>query len=101
MSLSTGRRDSSWMPGPGRLIRRGPRESRDLAGAGRVARCGPGPGLQGSTPERCARASKKDKGRMLARVCAPACWSRGNARRRLPPASGSAAKAEVRRERGS
>ena len=59
------------------------------------------PRSPGSTPERCARASKKDKGRMLARVCAPACWSRGNARRRLPPASGSAAKAEVRRERGS
>lgn len=66
MSLSTGRRDSSWMPGPGRLIRRGPRESRDLAGAGRVARCGPGPGLQGSTPERCARASQEGQTGMLA-----------------------------------
>ena len=52
-------------------------------------------------PERCARAFKKDKGRMLARVCAPACWSGGNAGWRLPPASGSAAKAGVHREHGS
>ena len=55
----------------------------DRGGHGkRVARCGPGPRSLGSAPGRCAKASKKDKGRMLDGVCSVTGWSREGARRR-------------------
>ena len=69
-STSTVRRDSSGMPAKGArcLTWDCPRKPRGRGGHGkRVARCGPGPRSLGSTPGRCAKASKKDKGRMPAR----------------------------------
>jgi len=82
---------------------------------GRLLRCGaasqPSDETHRGCPRRAPGASRgtareirgavAGKGRMLARVCAPACWSGGNAGWRLPPASGFAAKAGVHRERGS
>ena len=66
-----------------------PRKSWAVAGMGSgLPGAGQGRDHRAGAPGRCAKASKKDKGRMLDEVCSVTGWSRDNARRRLVAAAG-------------